>query len=206
MKKIILLLLACGPCFAQLKTTTVKAADIPKSIEYKGNIVTALRYTDNLGDNMLITTETGVTDDPYKEGEPNTDSAELFAWHYTLKNGSWVLNWKVYDFVKECPVDVVTQYTKQAIAVTDLNNDKTAEIWLMYKLACHSDVSPCDMKIIMYEKGKKYAVRGENRVDAGGGVFLGGEYALDAVFKQGPKPFSDYAIKLWKKHMNPPKP
>lgn len=202
MKKFLLLFLVYGSCFSQIKTTVVKTTDIPKSIIYKGTVITALRYTDNLGDNLFVATETGITDDAKIEGEPNTDSAELFAYHYIMKNGTWQLNWKVYDFVKQCPVDVVTKYVKNAFAVTDLNNDKTAEVWLMYKLACHSDLSPCDMKILMYENGKKYAVRGENRIYAGGKTYFGGEYTLDTVFKQGPKQFRDYAVKLWNKHMN----
>ena len=34
----------------------------------------------------------------------------------------------------------------------------------MYKTVCHVDVSPCDMKIIMYQGGQKYAIRGKNKV------------------------------------------
>lgn len=200
MKKLLLLFLVYNSCFSQIKTTTLKTEDIPKSISYKGNIIKALRYTDSLGDNLLITTETNITDDKPIEGKPNTDSAELFAYHYTLKNGSWTLTWKVYDFVKECPVDVIAQYIKDAITITDLNNDKTAEIWLTYLLACHGDVSPCDMKVIMYENGKKYVMRGENRVQAGENFYMGGEYKFDKVFNEGSKQFRDYAVKLWNKY------
>ncbi|MDV6167843.1 hypothetical protein R1T16_05365 [Flavobacterium sp. DG1-102-2] len=203
MKKSLFFFLLSIQCFSQIKTIAVKAGDIPRSISYTGNIIKALRYTDKLGDNLLITTETGVKDDPYQQDGQNTDSAELFAYHYTLKNGTWTLNWKIYDFVKECPVNVVAQYIKNAITITDIDNDKTAEVWLTYLLACHGDVSPCDMKVIMYENGKKYAMRGENRIQAGENFYMGGEYKFDKVFNEGPKQFRGYAEKLWNKYKNP---
>ncbi len=76
----------------------------------------------------------------------------------------------------------------------------------MYKTTCHGDVSPCDMKIIMYENNQKYAVRGESRVqvgvlDNGEKQFIGGEYKLDENFKKGPKVFKEFAQKLWKDNL-----
>lgn len=191
MKKFLFLLLVCGSCFGQVKTTALKAAQIPKAIAYQGNVVTALRYTDALGDNILITTQSELT-----------EGAELYAYHYTLKGNNWTQTWKVYDFIKECPVDIELEFLKSAITVTDLNKNNKAEVWLMYKVGCHGDVSPVNMKIIMYEDGKKQAVRGENKVQVGANDYLGGEYTFDPLFKEGPKQFRDYATQLWKKHID----
>ncbi|PZR23296.1 MAG: hypothetical protein DI539_03325 [Flavobacterium psychrophilum] len=199
--KYILFLLLLLPFFgfSQIKTTKLKETDIPKNISYKGKIVNAVRYTDANGDTIVITTETG-TYTNIEDPESGSDS-ELYAYSYTLENGVWQLKWKVYDFIKECPVDIQANYVKDTFAVTDLNKDNKAEVWLMYTTVCHGDVSPSNMKIIMYENGKKHAMRGENKVQVGNNEYMGGEYTFDNIFKQSPKEFRDYAAKLWNKHI-----
>ncbi|RFZ82290.1 hypothetical protein DYU05_16890 [Mucilaginibacter terrenus] len=71
----------------------------------------------------------------------------------------------------------------------------------MYKTACRGDVSPSDMKIIMYEGGKKYAVRGTNKIKVGEKIYEGGAYTTDEAFKTGPLVFAKYAATLWKKNL-----
>jgi hypothetical protein len=71
----------------------------------------------------------------------------------------------------------------------------------MYKTACHGDVSPCDMKIIMYEGTNKYAMRGQNKVQLSEHEFYGGDYTFDRAFKQSPKVFKEFAIDLWEKNI-----
>ena len=105
------------------------------------------------------------------------------------------------DFVKHCEFDIKASFIKNSFAVTDLNNDGKAEVWMMYKTSCTSDVSPSDMKIIMYEGEKKYAIRGKNKVKISDKAYEGGEYTFDEIFKKGPLAFRDYATKLWKKNI-----
>jgi hypothetical protein len=71
----------------------------------------------------------------------------------------------------------------------------------MYKTVCHGDVSPSNMKIIMYEGNKKYAVRGTNKVKVSDKEYDGGAYTFDEAFKNGPQPFRSYALQLWKKNL-----
>ncbi len=63
---------------------------------------------------------------------------------------------KGVDFAKECPLYIQVNFIRNTFAVTDLNKNGKAEVWLMYKTACRSDVSPANMKIVMYEGNKKY--------------------------------------------------
>jgi hypothetical protein len=67
----------------------------------------------------------------------------------------------------------------------------------MYKNSCHGDVSPVPTKIIMYEGIKKYALRGESRVQVSEKDYVGGSYTLDDNFKNGQLIFRKYAEKLW---------
>ncbi len=199
MKEILffLLLLITQASFAQIKAITLDKASIPKTIQYKGAVVNAVRWTDNWGDNIVIATETG--SQPASNSEFN--EAELFAFHYIVKGDSAKLNWKLYDFVKECELDIKANFINNAFAITDLDKNGKAEVWLMYTTTCASDVSPSNMKIIMHEGVKKYAVRGQSKVKVSEIDYAGGEYLLDEGFKKGPDVFKQYALKLWEKNI-----
>lgn len=186
-------------CFAQLVVTKIEKNSIPATIKYVGHVVNAVRWTDSLGDNIVITTETGETPSKSMPEDGYRDAA-LYAYHYLALSDTFKLTWKINDFIKECPVEIKANFIKNTFAVTDLNNDGKAEVWVMYKTVCHGDVSPCNMKIIMYESNKKFAVRGTTRVKPSDKE-EGGEYNFDEAFKNGPEVFRNYALKLWKNNV-----
>lgn len=190
--------------FAQLKVTKLSKADVPKSITYKGHIIDAAKYIDNTGEHVVVTTETGEMDvnDPVVEG---LRQAKLFAYCYDISGGAQLkLNWQMQDYTIECQVDITAKYVPGTFAVTDLDGDGKAEVWLMYRIGCRGDVSPPGMKIIMHEGVNKYAVRGEARVHLFDKKFAGGEYTLDPSLKSGPDAFKKYALDLWKKNLLEP--
>lgn len=186
-------------CLAQFKLTKLDKNSILKSIQYKGNIVEAVRWTDNTGDNIVILTATYKTqskrapDDSYRDGA-------LYAYHYLVSGDSTKQTWKVYDNVKGCPFDMFLYFLDKTFSVTDLNKDGKAEVWIMYKVSCQGDVSPIPMKIIMYQDNKKFAVRGTTKVKVSATDYMGGEYSFDEAFKNAPAEFRQYAEKLWKEH------
>lgn len=186
-----------------LTVDKIDSTQFLSSIKYEGFIKNAVRWKDNLGDNIVITTETGYDiNKKFKHEFDDSSDAELFAYHYIISGNDAKQTWKVYDYISDCPVDLVASFVKNTFKITDLNQNGIAEIWLMYKTVCHGDVSPSDMKIIMYEGNQKYAMRGENKVqvgvdDKGKKEFEGGEFKFDENFKKAPKVFKDYAQKLW---------
>jgi len=95
---------------------------------------------------------------------------------------------------------MILYFVDKTFAVTDLNKDGKAEVWIMYKVSCQGDVSPIPMKIIMYQDNKKFAVRGTARVKVSANEYIGGEFTFDEIFKSAPTEFRQYAENLWKKH------
>jgi hypothetical protein len=188
--------------FAQGKITltNLMQSEIPKGITYSGVIKQAVRWTDKSGDNIVITAETG---DQQSKSGPSEDyrEAHLYAYHYLVSKDSVRQTWKVHDFIKECPLDIEANFIENTFQVTDLNNDGIAEIWMMYLVTCTSDVSPVEMKIIMYQDDKKYAMRGHNKIEYPDGQFMGGDYKFDKAFNEAPAPFRDFAKKLWNKNV-----
>ncbi|MEO8535782.1 MAG: hypothetical protein ABI441_18645 [Flavobacterium sp.] len=174
---------------------------IPKEIKYKGKVKNAISWKDKLGENIVLLTETGEFTTKNSESEDSRD-AELYAYHYIISEKIPKLDWKIYDFIHDCPVEIEANFIKNTFNITDLNKDGIAEIWIMYTTVCHGDVSPSNMKIIMYEKNEKFSMRGENRVKVSDKRFLGGKYTFDKAFNEGPKEFREYAKKLWQKNIN----
>lgn len=197
---LIILLTIAQLSSAQIKLVKLDKKSIPASINYIGNIINAVRYTDSEGQHIIVTTETGETKTKGAEDDSYRDAA-LYAYSYKIIGDQQTLSWQVHDFVKECPVDIKANYIPNTFAVTDLNKDGKAEVWLMYKTVCHGDVSPSNMKIIMYEGNKKYAVRGTNKVKISDKEYEGGSYTFDEAFKAGPESFRSYALQLWKKYL-----
>ncbi|WP_136667995.1 M949_RS01915 family surface polysaccharide biosynthesis protein [Flavobacterium sp. H122] len=190
-----------------LQIIEIDSSQFPKSLQYEGFVKNAVRWKDKSGDNIAITTETGIhRNEKFKHEYDESGDAELFGYHFLVKNNQVVQTWKVYDYITDCPVDIGASFVKNTFNVTDLDKNGIAEIWLMYKTVCHGDVSPSNMKIIMYEGKQKYAMRGENKVqigvdDNGKETFEGGKYIFDTVFEKGPKVFKDYALNLWNKNV-----
>ena len=188
--------------FAQSSFKVVKldANKLPKGIKCNGKLKDAIRWADKIGDNVVITSETGIYENPKFKHENDGSDAEVFAYHYIVSD-TLQLSWKIYDFIQDCPVDIEASFIKNSLQATDLNNDGIAEIWIMYKTVCHGDVSPCDMKIIMYQGQHKFAMRGRNKVPLTIKEYYGGEYKFDKAFNEGPKEFRDFALKLWNKNI-----
>lgn len=190
-----------------LNVEKIDSTQFPSSIKYEGFIKNAVRWQDKMGDNIVIATETGYhINKKFEHENEDSSDAELFGYHFIISGNKAKQTWKVYDFISDCPVDLTASFVKNTFNVTDLDKNGIAEIWLMYKTVCHGDVSPSDMKIIMYEGNQKYAMRGENKVQVGTyengeKQFLGGEFKLDENFKKAPKLFKDYALNLWDKNL-----
>lgn len=195
---LLLFLTQCTP--ASITVTELKEKDVPKTIKYQGDINDAAKFTDKNGDHLVITAnDVGIKK---VDGEDDYRTASLSAYCYIITDGQYKPEWHLYDFAEDCQEDIEAVYKPNSFAITDLDHNGIAEVWLMYITACKGDVSPSDMKIIMHEGNKKYAVRGATRVRVNATDYVGGEYAFDAAFKAAPQAFRDYAIQLWKKNVN----
>ncbi|HEY8931525.1 MAG TPA: hypothetical protein VIM55_20145 [Mucilaginibacter sp.] len=194
----LLLFMAQFTC-AQIKLTKIDPKTLPKTVQYKGVIDHAVKYSDKAGEHLMITTEANSV----KKSEDSDDekTQDLFASNYLLTYGQWILEWQMHDLVDACQFDMGGGYIPNTFAVTDLNNDGIAEVWLTYTLVCRSDVSPDDMKIIMHEGSKKFAMRGHTKVKVNATRYMGGDYKFDDAFKAGPDAFRQYALKLWNKNV-----
>ncbi|HAY34995.1 MAG TPA: hypothetical protein PK536_01660 [Ignavibacteria bacterium] len=164
---------------------------VPESLHNENKIIEAVKWKDSLGVNLIVITlsdeKTIYEDDRLKE---------FFVHHYLLSENNKIL-WKTYDFVKDCPFDITLEYIDRSLSVTDLDSNGLAETSFVYRLSCKSDVSPDDMKLIMHEGFKKYAIRGVMLLKINNEGTFGGEMNIDVSFNKAPKVFKEYAVEKW---------
>jgi hypothetical protein len=192
------LLLCSLSAQAQVQVSPLAPAAVPAALKRSGRVVQALRYTDRTGTYTVLATEIGPRPDPALHLQEDDQRADLYAYHYPATGAA--PTWQVHDFVAECSLDLAAHFVSKSLTVTDLNQDGTAEVWLVYRTTCRGDVSPSTQKIIMYEGLRKYAVRGTSRLVIGGGKYDGGTYTLDAAWQAAPVAFRQQAAKLWQQH------
>lgn len=196
---LLLLFISWTAVSGQIITKKISKQEIPSSIKFKGKMVDGYRWKDISGDNLLILCEQTDIPSSSKEYE-DLRSAALYAYHYLITADSTTLTWKVQDFVNDCSVDIVAEFVKNSTSVTDLDKNGLTETWIVYRTACKGDISASDMKIIMYEGKKKYALRGRSKVIVGKEQD-GGDKTFDYAFKNGSVVFRQYATKLWDKYV-----
>jgi hypothetical protein len=138
--------------------SSITVAQLPTKCIYKGDFQEAWTWMDRSGENYLILSTLAQSRKDLEVGE-DVNTKELFARQYILKEQNAEVVWDLYDLEKDCIFDLTAEFLFAPV-FTDLDNDQIKENWLVYKLACRSDVSPARMKIVMHESKTKYALRG----------------------------------------------
>jgi len=190
----------------KISATKIDAMHLPVGITYEGKLKSATRWTDTNGDNIAFVTETGEYRNPkFQHDSDNGIDAELFAYHFIMKDGKPSLYWKLYDLVSDCPLDLTASFDD--FRISDIDKNGVAEVWMLYKIACRGDVSAAEMKLIMYENGKKHAMRGTEKIfqginENGTKSYDGGEYKFDTAFMKASEEVRMYAKKLWNNFMD----
>lgn len=160
----------------------------PEAFPAKGAIQAVLKWQDKYGINALVFARTE------SKGKGEARSAMLTVTH-ALQEGD--ASWKTVRVFKErvddCPFDIELTPEVGAWSVTDLDKDGLGEATFAYSAGCRSDVSPVTHKVLQTEDGKKYALRGQTRVEGEGGVFK-----ADTSYKDEGKAFRAHAEMVWK--------
>lgn len=194
----ILALIIPGFSLAQLEVRPLDPRSV-KQIKVVGEVVEGRQWKDANGENIVVLTRTepvGNIGDTYDQ--------ELHAYAFVQRDGVGSILWQLLDYERECEFDLTVEFISEGLQITDLDNDEIAEVWVVYKTACRSDVSPASMKIIMHEGAEKYAVRGEtkfivNMDDEGNPVYGGGDKKFGLEWAKASNAFKNYANALYEK-------
>jgi hypothetical protein len=181
----------------QIKTQPVAIANLPKNISLLGKPMQAIKFQDNSGSCIAITTQTG--EQPQK-GDDEFKQVHLYSYVYKINAAAPVaLIWQLHDMVTDCNLDIVANFIPGSLTITDLDKNGKAEVWVAYRLSCRGDISPSELKIIMHEGATKYAKRGIGKIKIGKAVQHDGGVITSDNFNKAPASFKIYAGKLWDK-------
>ncbi len=159
----------------------IQGDDIPVECNYEGYMHDCWTWSDELGVNYLFRTLS----------EPVIDMAELpdffdktsqnlYIYHYRkAPDGKMGLVRELTDFEKDCEFDISAEHLEE-VELTDLDQDYIGEVTFGYRLACRSDVSPSQQKVVLLEDGDKFILRGTTEVYGEGGDFVEGDGSIDA--------------------------
>ena len=174
------------------EVTAAVSALLPLPSSYQ--LKRAKKWHDVSGENWLVLYETGA----YIEKGQTDASAKLSAVLYQKTDSGFVTKWKLKDNITNCGLDITCTFYDDHLSITDLDSNGIAEITMVYALSCKGDVSPNEKKLIMYEAGKKYAIRGEELMILQNDT-IGGSWKADTAFSDAPKAFLSFAVEHWKK-------
>jgi hypothetical protein len=196
--------------FAQSDLKRISVSDLPEGIERTENISVALRWSDTLGDNILVVTKRIVmrNDDEKIEykGSRNIFTKEsrnqsrkdnfpvqiipAFANHYQIIHDSAILTWKVAGISRFCG-DEGVNHTKTWFEITDLDKNSIAEIWIYSRAECVEDEGKGIMRITMMEGYERYTISGHISET------LFPESSPDNNFKNASELFKKYVMQKW---------
>ena len=185
-----------------IQIDTLSYDDIPKSLDFRGTVVEALKWTDSKGANILIQSITGhFTWKDYDKDLTDymiQDKSELYAYLFqkSKSDNEYKRKWRVYDYTECFGVDWFIGFVPKATTITDLDTDGIAEISMPYVSICRGGMDPGVMKIIMYEGSTKYALRGSTMLMCKSEHPYGGEYKTSENLKTN-RTFMDFFKKHW---------
>lgn len=185
-----------------IKIDTLSYDEIPKTIDFRGTVVEALKWTDSNGENILIQTVTGhfIWKD-YDKGSSDYEvqgKSELYAYLFqkSKSNKYYKKAWRIYDYTECYGVDWFTGFVPRATTITDLDNDGATEVSIPYVSICRGGMDLGTMKIIMYENQVKYALRGSTMLSCKSKQPYGGEYQSSNNLKNN-QLFMQFLKKHW---------
>jgi hypothetical protein len=173
----------------------VDSFERPPETGQDGVVAGGSRFTDRNGTNVVVLIH------QVEEGG-DRNNRRLWVHHYVEAAGKRRMLRTVRDQEENCELDNVAGFVDGSLAVTDLDGDGLAEVTFAYDLGCMSDVSPRGRKVVVLENGEKWILRGQSRVDVGGGQRLGGRFTADPPQKNWPKTLHDHAIDVWQRFVD----
>lgn len=162
-----------------------------EQVDYKGEVIEGKAWQDANGKNFVIFTEIF---DKEKAEMNGVKDKFLYAYHFANKGKGYKELRMIQDWEKECDLINHAEFRFNTLNITDLDKDNKAEVTFIYRLGCNMDPTPVPIKLMMFEDGEKYAIRGKTSIES---MNIPGEMNVDASFNYAPIQFLEFAKKVW---------
>lgn len=126
-------------------------AKLPAGLALKGELRDAVRFQDAEGEQLLAVSL-------FRKGTPGEDLVtEVHAQQWGLQGGAWAKAWKLWDLSSN-PLETV-EYASGQYKLADADQDGRADVLIWYSKV-GDGMDPDTLKLMLYAKGKKHAIRG----------------------------------------------
>lgn len=145
--------------------------EIPKTLDFKGTVMEAIKWEDKEGEKILILTATGYF--PYRDfankgfGQYSSGTkGEIYTYMFTKKSAEedYVMTLKMYDNVScgEGSTGAYIGFVAQGTVITDLDNDGITEVVVSYVSSCNDgEKGEYDLKVILYNGNESVVAKGQ---------------------------------------------
>ncbi|ACY18416.1 M949_RS01915 family surface polysaccharide biosynthesis protein [Haliangium ochraceum] len=185
---------AAGGAPAKVEAQPFSFDEVPAAVRGDKEVNAGTRFRDASGDNWLVAFNS-----------MNDAGSQLRVVLARVDGDSSETVNEVEDKVEDCEFDVMLYVDEEALEVTDLDKDGTGEVWFAYHATCTSDVSPSNYRLVMFEGGDEYIIRGTTSIVDADGSKYGGEQEIDASLQNGPAAFLEHAKERWAELTKPKK-
>ncbi|MFO1253172.1 MAG: hypothetical protein U1E77_19030 [Inhella sp.] len=194
------LFLAIDAFSAEVTVRDLRRGEIPSGVSVVGELVRALTWTDSDGKRLVVFDANAREDGAGRH-------KDIRVVGYKLEGSVYKEEWRVRDWVRNCPVDLVAYFERDSIEVTDLDRDGLSEISFVYRTACRGGMDFIDQRLVLIEAGKKYIIRGATELkgvsEITGRDIYDGPMVVDKPFNGAPSSFLKYSIKKWNEFRAP---
>lgn len=146
---------------SSLEIESILTGSIKKKFHINFSVYRAYEYNDKLGQHLIVMTENEVS---CNQRDNCIDSIKAFC--FDVENNKLKLKWKLTDFLlpegnevsEEYSITFWTKYFK----LDDYDNDGVVDPIIVYGTIGMNGYSDGRIKILVYNKGMKYAIRHQN--------------------------------------------
>ncbi len=147
----------------------IRFSDFDKSmaslLKIEGEIVAGRVWTDANGENVLVLSQ--IKEESFSDEEGPSSETRLLAKHFVNNAGNYSLQWELNELESGCGFENRAAFSSSLLAVTDLDKNSLAEITVVYRLGCSSELSPDPLRLLLIENGKQHKISGTTIADFG---------------------------------------
>ncbi len=165
-------------------------------LKIEGEIVDARVWTDSIGENVLVLSQ--LKDSILEEEGPPSRETRLMAKHFVSEGGNYRLLYEINEVESDCSFENRAAFSTSLLAVTDLDKNGIAEIIVVYRLGCSSELSPDPLRLVLTENGNQHKITGSTIADYAEWKD-GGETHLDPSFEKLNEAQRSEAMRIWGK-------
>lgn len=165
-------------------------------LKVEGEIVAGRVWTDANGENVLVLSQ--IKEDSFSNEEGPSSLTRLLAKHFVNEAGDYRVVSEIEEVESDCGFDNRAAFSATLLAVTDLDKNGLAEIIVVYRLGCSSELSPDQLRLVMFENGKMHKISGTTIADYGEWKD-GGKTFVDPSFEKLTEEQRNEAMRIWEK-------